>query len=124
MLDMRDIEPQPVSIPTERYQELNDMGVLWVITWRAKNKALKGVVLLFVSPSLRNDAILDAATDVLYVAPQYRGNSKVFIAGVKQLLKQKKVNYWYVSSRDKKPIAGFLEKTGFEPLERLFYCKL
>ena len=123
MLDMLHLEPQPVDIPTQRYIELDEMGVLKPFMWFDGDVA-KGVALLFVSPSLRNQGIVDASTDVIWVKPEYRGNSQAFIDGIKEQLKQMGVNYWYISSRDSHPIDRFLTKNNFEPLERLYFCQL
>ena len=123
MLDMLHLEPQPVDIPVRRYIELDEMGVLKPFMWLDGDVA-KGVALLFVSPSLRNQAIVDASTDVIWVKPEYRGNSHIFIEGIKDQLKQMGVNYWYISSRDSHPIDRFLTKNNFEPLERLYFCQL
>lgn len=123
MLDMLHLEPQPVDIPVKRYIELDEMGVLKPFMWFDGDVA-KGVSLLFVSPSLRNQTIVDASTDVIWVKPEYRGNSHIFIEGIKDQLKQMGVNYWYVSSRDSHPIDRFLTKNNFEPLERLYFCQL
>ena len=123
MLDMLHLEPQPVDIPVRRYIELDEMGVLKPFMW-FDGAIAKGVALLFVSPSLRNQGIVDASTDVIWVKPEYRGNSHIFIEGIKEQLKQMGVNYWYISSRDSHPIDRFLTKNNFEPLERLYFCQL
>lgn len=123
MLDMLHLEPQPVDIPIQRYIELDEMGVLKPFLW-FEGEIVKGVALLFVSPSLRNRAIVDTSTDVIWVKPEYRGNSQAFINGIKEQLKQIGVNYWYISSRDSHPIDRFLTNNNFEPLERLYFCEV
>lgn len=123
MMDMLHLEPQKVDIPVERYIELNEMGVLRPMLW-FDGDTVKGVALLFISPSLRNPMIIDASTDVIWVKPEYRGNSSDFISGIKTYLSDIGVDYWYVSSRDNAPIEGFLEKNNFEPLERLYFCEV
>ena len=123
MLDMLHLEPQTVDIPVTRYIELDEMGVLKPFAW-FDGDTIKGIALLFVSPSLRNQAIVDASTDVMWVTPEYRGNSKDFIDGIRAQLKAMGVNYWYISSRDTAPIDGFLTKNNFKPLERLYFCEV
>ena len=123
MMDMLHLEPQTVDIPVQRYCELDDMGVLKPFVW-CDGDTIKGVALLFVSPSLRNQSIIDASTDVLWVKLEHRGNSAYFIKGIKYRLKQMGVNYWYAASRDSAPIEGFLEKNNFRPLERLYFCEV
>lgn len=123
MLDMTHLEPQEVQIPVARYIELDDMGILKPFLWFDAGM-VKGVALLFVSPSLRNLTIVDVSTDVLWVKPEHRGNSQVFMDGIKCLLKEMGVNYWMVSSRDSHPIDDFLIKNDFDPLERVFYCEV
>lgn len=123
MLDMLHLEPQTVDIPVARYIELDEMGVLKPFAW-FDGDTIKGIALLFVSPSLRNQAIVDASTDVMWVTPEYRGNSKDFIDGIRAQLKAMGVNYWYISSRDTAPIDGFLTKNNFKPLERLYFCEV
>lgn len=123
MMDMLHLEPQKVVIPVERYIELDDMGVLKPFAW-FDGDTIKGIALLFVSPSLRNQAIVDASTDVIWVKPEYRGNSKYFIDGIKYRLKQMGVNYWYVSSRESHPIYGFLIKNNFKPLETVYFSEV
>lgn len=123
MMNMLHLEPQTVDIPVARYIELDEMGVLKPFMWFDGDIA-KGVALLFISPSLRNQSIVDASTDVIWVKPEYRGNSKFFIDGIRYRLKRMGVKYWYVSSRDNAPISGFLEKNNFRPLERLYFCEV
>lgn len=123
MMAMLHLEPQTVDIPVLRYIELEEMGVLKPFAW-FDGDTIKGIALLFVSPSLRNQAIVDASTDVIWVTPEYRGNSSEFIDGIKVHLKAMGVNYWYISSRDTAPIDGFLTKNNFKPLERLYFCEV
>lgn len=123
MMDMLHLEPQTVNIPVARYIELDEMGVLKPFAW-LDDDTIKGIALLFVSPSLRNPMVVDASTDVLWVKPEYRGNSSDFISGIKTYLSDIGVNYWYVSSRDTAPIDGFLTKNNFRPLERLYFCEV
>ena len=123
MLAMLHLEPQTVDIPVARYIELDDMGVLKPFAW-FDGETIKGIALLFVSPSLRNQSIIDASTDVMWVTPEYRGNSSEFIDGIRAQLKAMGVNYWYISSRNTAPIDGFLTKNNFKPLERLYFCEV
>ena len=123
MMDMLHLEPQTVDIPVARYIELDEMGVLKPFAW-FDGDTIKGIALLFVSPSLRNEGVLDAQTDVIWVKPEYRGNSREFIDGIRAQLKTMGVSYWYISSRDTAPIDGFLTKNNFEPLERLYFCEV
>ena len=123
MMAMLHLEPQTVDIPVARYVELDEMGVLKPFAW-FDGETIKGIALLFVSPSLRNQSIVDASTDVIWVKPEYRGNSKYFITGIKYRLKRMGVNYWYISSRDTAPIDGFLTKNNFKSLERLYFCEV
>ena len=123
MLDMLHLEPQPVDIPTHRYIELDEMGIVKPFIW-FDGDTIKGLALLFVSPSLRNQASIDASTDVIWVKPEYRGNSNEFIDSIKSQLKAMGVNYWYISSRNSHPIDNFLIKNEFKPLEKLYFKEL
>ncbi len=123
MMAMLHLEPQTVDIPVLRYIELDEMGVLKPFAW-FDGDTMKGIALLFVSPSLRNEVVLDAQTDVIWVKPEYRGNSSEFIDGIKVQLKAMGVNYWYISSRDTAPIDGVLTKNNFKLLERLYFCEV
>ncbi len=124
MMDMLHLEPLAVDIPVGRYCELDDMGALKPFIWTDSDNTIKAVALLFVSPSLRNQTVSVAQTDVIWVKPEHRGNSAYFIKGIKYRLKRMGVNYWYISSRDTAPIDGFLTKNNFEPLERLYFCEV
>ena len=123
MMAMLHLEPQTVDIPVARYIELDEMGVLKPFAW-FDGDTIKGIALLFVSPSLRNQAIVDASTDVIWVTPEYRGNSSEFIDGIRAQLKTMGVNYWYISSRDTAPIDGFLTKNNFKPLETVYFSEV
>ena len=123
MLDMLHLEPQPVEIPIQYYINIDEAGVLKPMLW-FDGDVIKGVALIFVSTSMRNEALLDAQTDVLWVKPEYRGNSSEFIDGIRSHLKEIGVNFWYASSSDTSPIDSFLIKNKFKPLERLFYCEV
>ena len=125
MLDMLHLEPQKVDIPTERYCDLDEIGVLKPFVWfDGADNEVKAVALLFISPSLRNQSIIDASTDVIWVKPEYRGNSSEFIDSIRSQLKALGVDYWYISSRDTAPIDGFLTNNNFKPLERLYFCEV
>ena len=123
MMAMLHLEPQTVDIPVARYIELDEMGVLKPFIWK-DGDIIKAVALIFVSQSLRNQSIIDASTDVIWVKPEYRGNSKYFINAIKYRLKRMGVKYWYISSRDTAPIDGFLTKNNFKSLERLYFCEV
>lgn len=123
MMDMLHLEPQTVDIPITRYAELDDIGVLKSFAWFDGN-TIKGIALLFVSPSLRNQLIIDASTDVIWVKPEHRGNSSDFVNGIREQLKQMGVDYWYISSRNNAPISGFLTKNNFKPLETVYFSEV
>lgn len=123
MMDMLHLEPQTVDIPITRYAELDDIGVLKSFAWFDGN-TIKGIALLFVSPSLRNQLIIDASTDVIWVKPEHRGNSSDFVSGIREQLKQMGVDYWYISSRNNAPISGFLTKNNFKPLETVYFSEV
>lgn len=123
MMDMLHLEPQAVDIPIQYYTNIDEAGVLKPLLW-LDGDVIKGVALIFVSTSMRNETLLDAQTDVLWVKPEYRGNSSEFIDGIRSHLKEMGVHHWYASSRDAAPIDSFLTKNNFKPLERLFYCEV
>ena len=123
MMDMLHLEPQSVDIPTQYYINIDEAGVLKPMLW-FDGDIVKGVALIFVSTSMRNEALLDAQTDVLWVKPEYRGNSSEFIDGIRSHLKGIGVNFWYAASRDAAPIDSFLERNHFKPLEKLYYCEV
>ncbi|WP_372844807.1 hypothetical protein [Psychrobacter sp.] len=123
MMDMLHLEPQTVDIPVQRYIELDEMGVLRPMLW-FDGDTVKALVLLFVSPSLRNPMIVDAATDVLWIKPEHRGNSQALTDGIKDYLSSIGVSYWYAASRASHPIDGYLEKNNFTLLERMYYCEV
>lgn len=123
MMDMLHLEPQTVDIPIQYYINIDEAGVLKPMLW-TEGDTIKGVALIFVSDSMRNEALLDAQTDVLWVKPEYRGNSSQFIDGIRRHLKDIGVNHWYAASRIAAPIDGFLERNHFKPLEKLYYCEV
>lgn len=123
MNDMLHLEPQIVNIPTDYYCKLESIGILKTFLLQ-DGAIIKGVILVCITPSLRNIAINVAQTDVLWVKPQYRGKSSEFISKVRQELANMGVNYWYVSSRLVAPIDRFLIKNQFEALETVFYQKI
>ena len=123
MMDMMHLAPKTVDIPVARYLELDEIGVLKPFVW-VDGAIIKAVALLFISPSLRNQSIIDASTDVIWVKPEYRGNSKYFVTDIKRRLKLMGVNYWYISSRDTAPIDGFLIKNNFKPLETVYFSEV
>lgn len=123
MMDMLHLEPQVVDIPVQYYINIDEAGALKPMLW-LEGDTVKGVALIFVSDSMRNEALLDAQTDVLWVKPEYRGNSSQFIDGIREHLKSIGVNHWYASSRIVAPIDSFLERNHFKPLEKLYYCEV
>lgn len=123
MTDMLHLEPVKVNIPVPRYIELCEADILHSYLWY-EGSTVKGVALIMVSPSLRNGAIINAGTDVIWVKPEHRGNSKFFIKAIAYRLKHAGVNYWYVSSRHNAPIDSFWRANDFTPLEQLFYKEL
>lgn len=123
MMQMLHLEPQKVDIPIQYYINIDKAGVLKPMLW-FDGDIIKGVALIFVSDSMRNESLIDAQTDVLWVKPEYRGNSSEFIDGIRQHLKGIGVNHWYAASRIAAPIDGFLERNQFKPLEKLYYCEV
>lgn len=123
MHQMEHLEPIDVDIPVRRYVELCDAGILKSFLW-VDGHIVKGVALIFVSPSLRNSKHINASTDVIYVKAEHRGNSKYFADAIAYRLKRMDVKYWYVSSRDNAPIDAFLTKNNFKKLEQLFIKEL
>ena len=123
MMGMLHLEPQAVDIPIQYYINIDEAGVLKPLLW-LDGDVIKGVALMFVSTSMRNEALLDAQTDVLWVKPEYRGNSSEFIDGIRSHLKEMGVHYWYASSRLSHPIDEFLKRNHFKPLEKLYYCEV
>lgn len=123
MLDMLHLEPQTVDIPIQYYINIDEAGVLKPMLW-LDGDIVKGVALIFVSGSMRNEAFTDAQTDVLWVKPEYRGKSSEFIDGIRDHLKRLGINHWYAASRISHPIDGFLERNHFKPLEKLYYCEV
>ena len=123
MLANTGIEPVEIDIPINRYVQLDQMGVLTPILW-FDGETIKGMALMMVSPSLRNPKTIDAQADVIYVKPEHRGKSSVFMDGIKEVLRGLGVSLIYISSREAEPIDGFLIKNNFNPLERVFYCEV
>ena len=123
MYAMQHLEPVKGNISISEYINLDNAGVIKPMLW-FDGDTIKGLAMLFVTDSMRNPAVLDAQTDVLWVKPEYRGNSSEFINGIREHLKILGVNYWYASSRNTAPIDGFLERNHFKPLEKLYYCEV
>ena len=123
MMNMLHLEPVDTVIPVQYYINIDEAGVLKPMLW-IDGDIIKGVALIFVSTSMRNELLIDAQTDVLWVKPEYRGNSSEFITAIREHLKDIGVNHWYAASRIVAPIDGFLERNNFKPLEKLYYCEV
>jgi len=76
----------------------------------------------FISPGLHYKSTLSATMDILYIAPEHRGNGsgKMLFDCLYAELKRRGVKFWHCGSKNHKQIEWFLKMCGFDPFEMHF----
>lgn len=114
-------DTMPLDIDSERYDELDKMDVLHVITVRLHGN-LVGHHMIFVSEDLRRKGVKQAQTDNIWVHAEYRNSG--LVAWSENYLKELGVEVWAAASREKFDITAMWTEKGFKLLERVFIKKL
>ncbi len=115
-----DKEKFPLAPDYERYQEMQDIGSLVVVTARADGRLI-GYICYYLSRHLHYDS-LTAYSDVFYVTPAYRKGLvgvRLFKA-VEEVLKHMGVERIYTGTKLKLDIGPILERLGYAPIERIY----
>lgn len=119
-----DKDEVPLAPDREKYDALNRMGQLSVMTVRSKG-ALVGYSSMIVNPGLHNKTTLQARMDILYLAPEHRGRFGGFrlLKAHEAALKKRGVRRIFLGSKINTDISRLFEALGYREIER-WYSKL
>lgn len=105
------------------YEALARSGDFVVVVLRVQG-AIVGYWTLLVSPFLHSMGKRVAHTDLVFVREEFRSRVawKALYNKVKEILLARGVDFWFVGSKAKKPLAALLSREGFE-LEEMSFVK-
>lgn len=111
----------PLAPKYEVYWAREAAGELVMATLR-KDGRIIGYCPNFVAPGLHYETTLTATMDILYIAPEHRGDGsgKMLFTILKAELMRRGVKIWYAGSKNHKQIEWFLKMMGFDPIEMHF----
>lgn len=117
----RDIELSP---DYERYQRLEDSGALRIYTVRLESSKLIGYAVFLVSPNLHYKESLQAAQDVLFVHPHYRGQGGKFILWCDKQLEKEGVQLVTQHIKAAHDFGAMLMRLGYEKIDIIYGKRL
>lgn len=119
-----DKDEVPLDPDRAKYDALNRMGQLSVMTVRSKG-ALVGYSCMIINPGLHNKSTLQARMDIFYLAPEFRGRLGGFrlLKAHEAHLKKRGVRRIFMGSKLHKDIARLFEACSYREIER-WYSKL
>jgi GNAT superfamily N-acetyltransferase len=114
-------DKMPLDPIYEMYELRAAHGELIMPTLR-ENGRIIGYWPTFVAPGLHYRTTLTATMDILYIAPERRGDGsgRLLFECLKSELQRRGVKCWYAGSKNHKQIEWFLHGMGFEPIEMHF----
>lgn len=114
-------DKMPLDPDYDLYLRREEEGAVSCVTLR-ENGVLCGYWISFISNGVHYKSTLTATMDILYVAPEHRGNKSGFILAdkVKSELKRRGVKMWWAGSKNHKQIEWFLSLLDFEQAETYF----
>lgn len=98
----------------ERYQQIEESGILRTFTARDRENQLVGYAIFIVSKHLHYKSSLQAAQDVIYIHPGHRGYGRKFIEWIDEFLKNEGVGMVIHETNDANKFASLLERIGYE----------
>lgn len=103
------------------YFDRENRGELLFVTVREDGRLI-GYWISVIAPGLHYKTTLTNTMDILYVAPEHRGNDAGFLLAdlVKAESIRRGVRLWWVGSKNHKQIEWFFERLGFERQETYF----
>lgn len=114
----------PLDPQYEVYFERENKGELLFVTIR-ETGVMIGYFIGFIAPGLHYKTCLTCTMDIFYLHPEKRGSGtgKALFNFVEQELNRRRVNLWFVGSKNHKDASYLFEKLGFEPVET-YYSKM
>jgi len=108
----------------EKFQQLQDMGMLRTYTSRNNEGEMVGFICVIIQSLLHSKGNYHAMTDVAYVKPEYRGKFTTLLSLVEEDLKEEGVGWFsfVLKSWDKR--GKFLEDMGFTLFENTYQKKV
>ena len=111
----------PLNIDYEKYQQLEDLGVLHIYTAREEGY-LVGYCVMMVNTNLHYKDHKYALNDVIYVDPRSRnkGLGRDLIQFTEEELGKEGVSVVMINTKNHRPFDGLLEKEGYILQDKLF----
>ena len=110
----------------EKYHQLNNMGMLRILTAR-DDGILVGYFVSMVMPSLHYKNLTTALNDILYVDPKYRGTTvayRLFKTAIQDLKENTQTQMVQIHMKIEYPFRELLSKIGFEKTEENWEYKI
>lgn len=113
----------PFDIDYEAFAQLDNVGILHLMTVRDNDKLI-GYYASIVTPSLHHKGTLFAASDVIYIAKDYRDakTGSTLISKTEESLKKLGVKVMHVTYKSDHPLDKLLNRLGFE-MSEITYSK-
>ena len=108
----------------ERYNQIEEGGMLRVFTLRNIDKKLIGYALFFVNKNLHYKSSKQAVQDVIFIRKENRGRGGRFIAWCDEQLKAEKVQVVYHHVKTKHDFGVLLERQGYECVDKIYGKRL
>jgi GNAT superfamily N-acetyltransferase len=111
-------DTMPLSPDKEKYQVMQEAGVLQIVSVRDSGK-LVGYSVDFVTENLHYKEHLYASNDIIFIDPAYRhtGIAKELFEFVHEKLKERGVTATVVSMKSNKTFKALCEAVDMEPFE-------
>jgi GNAT superfamily N-acetyltransferase len=116
----------PLDVNVKAYQQSEKLGLLRIYTAR-NDRGMVGYAAMFIHRGLHNQDNLQAAQDIFYVDPEWRGGmvGTRLLKFVEDQLRREGVQIVYQTVKIKHPMLGqLLERSGYTATETVYQRRL
>jgi GNAT superfamily N-acetyltransferase len=112
-----------IGINCKKYSEMEDLGMLHIVTMRLACGKMAGYYIAMILPHMHyQDAGLMAYTDMYFVAPEYRvgGVGVRLMIFVEETLRRREVVKAYITTKLKLDLSPMFEALGWKATDKVF----
>jgi N-acetylglutamate synthase-like GNAT family acetyltransferase len=115
----------PLEVDWLKYIKAEALGKLHIVAARAEGK-LVGYVFLYVDTTSQNKRTIKAASDLVYISPEYRKGTEGWklIDEAKKMARDLGAKKLYIVHKSKSGLGPLLVRKGFNPEEETHSCLL